>query len=168
MTIEGFIAADWSAQPDDRRSANGYIIYLRGNLISWFSTKKKLVSCSSAESEYRGLVLATAGIIWIQALLQELYVPTPVVPILWYDSISAYHIAKNFEFHSRTKHIEIDLHFIRDQVLRGQIELHFIPTEEQPANLLTIHLTSSRFLFLKTQLCLIPRPFHLRGMINHW
>ena len=120
MTIEGFIDVDWGAQPDDRKSANGYIIYLRGNLISWFSTKKKLVSCSSAESEYRGLVLATAGIIWIQALLQELYIPTPIVPILWYDSISAYHMAKNSAFHSRTKNIEIDLHFIYDEFSEGK------------------------------------------------
>jgi histone deacetylase 1/2 len=71
-------------------------------------------------------------------------------------------MAKHSVFHARTKHIEIDLHFIRDQVLQGKIELQFIPTEDQPADLLTKHLTSSRFLFLKTQLCLIPRPFHLR------
>jgi hypothetical protein len=101
----------------------------RGNLISWSSTKQKLVSRSSAESKYRGLVLATVEIIWIQALLQELCVPTPVVPILWYDNISAYHMAKHFVFHTRTKHIEIDLHFIRYQVLQGKIELQFVPTE---------------------------------------
>jgi hypothetical protein len=82
LTIEGFTDADWGAQPDDRRSVSGYLIYLGGNLISWSSTKQKLVSRSSAESEYRGLVLATAEIIWIQALMHELCVPTPVVPIL--------------------------------------------------------------------------------------
>ena len=163
LTIEGFTNADWAAQPDDRRSASGYLIYLGGNLISWSSTKQKLVSRSSAESEYRGLVLATAEIIWLQALMHELCVPTPVVPILWYDNISAYHMAKHSVFHARTKHIEIDLHFIRDQVLQGKIELQFVPPEDQPADILTKHLTSSRFLFLKSQLCLVPRPFHLRG-----
>jgi hypothetical protein len=96
-------------------------------------------------------------------LLQELCVPTPIVPILWYDNISAYHMAKNSVFHARIKHIEIDLHFIHDQVLRGKIQLHFVPTEEQPADLLTKHLTSSRILFLKTQLCIITKPFHLWG-----
>ena len=105
MTIEGFTNADWGAQPDDRRSASGYLIYLGGNLISWSSTKQKLVARSSAESEYRGLVLATTEIIWIQALMHELYVPTPVVPILWYDNINAYHMAKHYVFHARTKHI---------------------------------------------------------------
>jgi hypothetical protein len=82
LTIKSFTYADWGAQPDDQRSASGYLIYLGGNLISWSFTKQKLVSRSNAESEYRGLVLATTKIIWIQALLQELCVPTPVVPIL--------------------------------------------------------------------------------------
>ncbi|RVX10885.1 Retrovirus-related Pol polyprotein from transposon RE1 [Vitis vinifera] len=163
LTIEGFSDADWGAQPDDRRSSSGYLVYLGGNLVSWSSTKQKVVSRSNAESEYRGLALATAEIIWMQALLQELCVPIPAIPLLWYDNISAYHMAKNLVFHARTKHIEIDLHFIRDQVIRGKIQLHFVPTEDQPADLLTKHLTSSRFLSLKSQLCIAPRPFHLRG-----
>ncbi|RVW97735.1 Retrovirus-related Pol polyprotein from transposon RE1 [Vitis vinifera] len=163
LTIEGFSDADWGAQPDDRRSSSGYLVYLGGNLVSWSSTKQKVVSRSSAESEYRGLALATAEIIWMQALLQELCVPISAIPLLWYDNISAYHMAKNPVFHARTKHIEIDLHFIRDQVIRGKIQLHFVPTEDQPADLLTKHLTSSRFLSLKSQLCIAPRPFHLRG-----
>ncbi|RVW45847.1 Auxin transport protein BIG [Vitis vinifera] len=121
------------------------------------------MSHNSAESEYHGLVFATAEIVWMQALLQELCVPIPTIPLLWYDNISAYHMAKNPVFHARTKHIEIDLHFIRDQVMRGKIQLHFVPIEEQPTDLLTKHLTSSRFLSLKSQLCIAPRPFHLRG-----
>ncbi|KAL6331808.1 hypothetical protein AAG906_020151 [Vitis piasezkii] len=163
LTIEGFTNADWGAHLDDRHSSSGYLVYLGGNLVSWSSTKQKVVSRSSAEFEYRGLVFATTEIVWMQALLQELCVPIPAIPLLWYDNISAYHMAKNPVFHARTKHIEIDLHFIRDQVMRGKIQLHFVPTEEQPADLLTKHLTSSRFLSLKSQLCIAPRPFHLRG-----
>ena len=163
LTLEGFSDADWGGQPDDRRSTSGYLVYLGGNLVSWSSSKQKVVSRSSAESEYRGLAFATAEMIWMQALLQELCVSIPAIPLLWYDNISAYHMAKNPVFHARTKHIEIDLHFIRDQVTRGKLQLQFIPTVEQPADLLTKNLTSSKFLSLKTQLCIIPRPFHLRG-----
>ncbi|KAL6317017.1 hypothetical protein AAG906_026749 [Vitis piasezkii] len=163
LTIEGFSDADWGAQPDDRRSSSGYLVYLGGNLVSWSSTKQKVVSRSSAESEYRALALATAEIIWMQALLQELCVPIPAIPLLWYDNISAYHMAKNPVFHARTKHIEIDLHFIRDQVIRGKILSCILFLIKIGTDILTKHLTSSRFLSLKSQLCIAPRPFHLRG-----
>ena len=112
LTTEGFTDADWGAHLDDRRSSSGYLIYLGGNLVSQSSTKQKVVSHSSAESEYRGLVFATAKIVQMQALFQELCVPIPAIPLLWYDNINAYHMAKNPVFHARTKHIEIDLHFI--------------------------------------------------------
>jgi hypothetical protein len=129
LTEEGFTDADWGAQPDDRQSASRYLVYLGDNLVFWSSTKQKVVSRSSAESEYRGLVLAATEIVWMQALLQELCVSTPAIPLLWYDNISAYHMVKNSVFHARMKHIEIDLHFIRDQVLKGKLQLQFVPTE---------------------------------------
>ncbi|XP_068636011.1 uncharacterized protein [Aristolochia californica] len=82
LTIEGFTEANWDVQPDDRRSSSGYLVYLGDNLVSWSSTKQKVVSRSSAESEYRGLALAIAEIVWMQALLQELCVPIPAIPLL--------------------------------------------------------------------------------------
>ncbi|KAL5583604.1 hypothetical protein UlMin_016046 [Ulmus minor] len=71
LTIEGFTDADWGTQLDDRHSSSGYLVYLGSNLVSWSTTKQRIVSRSSVESEYRGLVMATAEIIWMQALLQE-------------------------------------------------------------------------------------------------
>ena len=163
LSIEAYSDVDWVAQPNDRRSSSGYLVYLGQNLIFWSASKQRVVSRSSVESEYRGLAIATTEIVWIQALLKELCVQVAQIPLLWYDNISAYHMAKNPVFHAQTKHIEIDLHFFRDQVLRQQVLLQFVPSEAQPAELLTKHLTSSRFLSLKSQLCIIPRPFHLRG-----
>ncbi|KAL5553932.1 hypothetical protein UlMin_041333 [Ulmus minor] len=69
LTIEGFTDADWGTQPDDRHSLSGYLVYLGSNLVSWSAMKQRIVSHSSAESEYRGLVMATTEIIWMQALL---------------------------------------------------------------------------------------------------
>ena len=130
LTIEGFTDVDWGAQPDNKWSSSGYLVYLGANLVSWSATKQRVVSHTSAESEYRGLALATAKIFWTQALLQELCVPIYQIPLLWYYNISAYHMAKNPVFHARTKHIEMDLHFIRDHVLRGKIQLHFVPSKD--------------------------------------
>jgi len=70
------------------------------------------VSRSSAEFEYQGLALATAEIVWMQVLLQELCVFIPEIPLLRYNNINAYHMTKNLVFHARMKHIEIQLHFI--------------------------------------------------------
>ncbi|KAL5548542.1 hypothetical protein UlMin_003773 [Ulmus minor] len=95
LTIEGFTDADWGAQPDDRCSSSGCLVYLGSNLVSWSATKQRVISCSNAEYEYRGLALATAEIVWMQALLQELCVPMIQIPLLWYDNVSAYHMAKN-------------------------------------------------------------------------
>ena len=121
------------------------------------------MSRSSAESEYRALAIATAEVIWIQALLKELCMPQEDLPVLWCDNTSANYIATNAVFHARTKHIEIDLHFVRDRVVQKQLTLQHISTEDQIADLLTKHLSSSRFLFLRSKLCVVPRPFHLRG-----
>ena len=122
-----------------------------------------MVSCSSAESEYRGLAIATAELVWTQSLLTELCIPIDQVPTLYFDNVSAFYMAKNPVFHARTKHIEIDLHFIRDQVTQGKVQLQFVPSLDQLADILTKHLTSSRFLALCSHLCLVPRPFSLRG-----
>ncbi|RVW34641.1 Retrovirus-related Pol polyprotein from transposon RE1 [Vitis vinifera] len=158
FTIQAYTDADWGAQPDDRRSSSGYLVYLGNNLVSWTASKQKVVSRSSAESEYRGLAIAIAEIIWTQALLRELCISITSIPTLYYDNISAYYMAKNPVFHARTKHIEIDLHFIWDQVLHNKLQLQYIPSTDQPADILTKHLTSSRFLSLRSHLCLVPRP----------
>ncbi|KAL5569887.1 hypothetical protein UlMin_026462 [Ulmus minor] len=116
LQIQAYTDADYASTPDDRRSSSGYCLYMGENLVSWSATKQKVVSRSSAESEYRGLAIATAEIVWTLFLLQELCVPQQQTPILWYDNVSASYMASNPVFHARSKHIEIDLHFVRDQI----------------------------------------------------
>ena len=130
MDIHGYIDVDWASCPDDRRSIGGYGIFLGSNLVSWSSNKQKVVSRSSAESEYRAFASATSEIIWIQYVLQDLCLSSSSPPLLWCDSKSAAHLAANPVFHARTKHIEMDLHFIRDHVLRKQLIIQYLPSSE--------------------------------------
>jgi hypothetical protein len=118
MLVRGFADADWAGCIDDRRSTGGFAIFLRSNLVSWSVRKQPTVSRSSTEVEYKAIANATAEIMWIQTLLQELGVPHPSATSLWCDNLGATYLSANPMFHTRTKHIEVDYHFVRERVAR--------------------------------------------------
>ena len=104
------------------------------NLISWQSKKQATVSRSSTEAEYKALANATTEVIWVQSLLDELGISQSRVPILWCDNIGATYLSANPVFHARTKHIEVDYHFVRERVARKQLEVRIISSDDQVAD----------------------------------
>ncbi|XP_059315764.1 uncharacterized protein LOC132066475 [Lycium ferocissimum] len=98
-----------------RKSVSGYIVLLGNIPISWTSKKHETISLSSAEAEYRALRKVVGEPVWLQRLLDELTMPIPLPMHVFCDSQSALHIAKNPVFHERTKHIEVDCHFVRNK-----------------------------------------------------
>nr|KYP62214.1 Copia protein [Cajanus cajan] len=158
LDIAGFSDADWATSVDDRKSMAGQCVFLGDTLVSWSSRKQQVVSRSSTESEYRALADLAAEITWTRSLLTELKLPQPRKPILWCDNLSAKALASNPVMHARTKHIETDVHYIRDQVLQDKVIVAYVPSADQIADCLTKALTHTRFNQLRDKLGVTPSP----------
>jgi hypothetical protein len=139
---------------------------LGNNLISWSCKQQQTVARSSTESEYKALANAAAELQWIKSVLNDLGVPYVHSPILWCDNIGATYLTSNLIFHARTKHIEIDFHYVRDQVMRGQLIVRFISSKDQYADALTKPLPSVRFHTLRDNLRVRSLPFRLQGRVE--
>lgn len=134
LEIQCFVDADWAGSVHDRRSTSGYCITLGGNMVIWKSNKQTVVARSSAEAEYRALAKAATELIWMKQLLGEIGFPISGSMNLRCDNQAAIHIASNPVFYERTKHIEIDCHYIKDTVKDNIICLRHISAKVQVAD----------------------------------
>lgn len=144
--IIGYSDADWGGDTITRRSTTGYLYLFMNSPISWNSRLQKTVALSSCEAEYMALKEAIKEQVYIRTILQEIGIFTPIkCDILYTDSNSAIELAKNPVFHNRTKHIDIQYHFVREKVINKETNLLFIPTTGQLADALTKPLSLDKF-----------------------
>ena len=142
LQLKAFSDADWGTCPDSRCSVTGFCIFLGSSLVSWKAKKQTTVSHSSTEVEYRAMAATTSELVWLSHLLQDFGL-TPDPPILLFcDNQAALHIASNPTFHERTKHIDIDCHFVREKVSDGFMKVMPIHSQHQLADLFTKPLPS--------------------------
>ncbi|XP_071714595.1 secreted RxLR effector protein 161-like [Rutidosis leptorrhynchoides] len=127
-SLLGYSDADWARCIETRRSTYGYTIFFDGNLVSWSAKKQPTVARFSCESEYCALANTAAKIIWITHLVRELHVLYSSRPTILCDNKSALFLSQNPVFNKRSKHIDIDFHFIRELVAFGRLSTTFVPT----------------------------------------
>lgn len=147
---ELFVDSDWGGDPNSRRSTTGYLFKLNGGAISWRSKLQSTVSLSSTEAEYRATTEAAQEAIWLRGILNFINVNHPTPTILCCDSQGAIDLSKKPVQHGRTKHIEVQCHWIREQVEKGIITLRHIPTEHMTADLLTKPLHPKKLIHFRS------------------
>ncbi|KAK1590971.1 hypothetical protein Q3G72_000097 [Acer saccharum] len=152
--LVGYCDADWAGNIDDRKSTSGDCFYVGNNLVSWSSKKQNSVSLSSSEAEYIAGGSACTQLLWMKQILKDYEIEQGKMT-LYCDNLSAINISKNPVQHSRTKHIDIRHHFIRDLVEHSIVSLEHLPTKNQLADLLTKPLDKERFKTLRMSIGMI-------------
>jgi hypothetical protein len=120
--------ANWAGCPDTCRSTSCYAVFLEDNLVSWSVKWQTVVSRSSAEAEFCAIANGVAEATWLRQLLHELQTPSSRCTLVYCDNISVVYLSTNSVQHQHTKHVEIDLHFIREKVAIGQVRVLHVPT----------------------------------------
>ena len=143
--LEGFCDSDYGGDLDDRKSTSGYVFTLGGTAVSWQSTLQDVVALSTTEAEFMAITEAFKEAKWLKGLVGE-FSPCSSLVSVFCDSQSAIHLAKNQNtFYKRTKHIDIKYNFVRDVIAKKELLLKKIGTEENPADMLTKPLPTTKF-----------------------
>lgn len=165
-TLVCYSDSDWTSCKDTRRSTGGFCTFLGSNIISWSAKRHETVSKSSTEAEYRTMSSAASEVAWLQNLLQIMGLEQKITPLLLCDNLSAVCLSANPMFHKRTKHFEVDYHYVRERVAMKKLEVRHIPASLQIADVFTESLGHEPFFKLCSKLGVsLPPPLSLRGVM---
>ena len=149
-SISGYTDADGMSN-EDRHAISGYAFLIDGGAVSWSSKRQSIVTLSTAEAEYVAATHAAKEAVWLREFISEIYKPQDPMT-LYSDSQSAIALARNEQFHARTKHIDIRFHFIRYIIEAGKIVIDYCPTEDMVADTFTKALPSAKAKHFATSL----------------
>ncbi|GKE48111.1 ribonuclease H-like domain-containing protein, partial [Tanacetum coccineum] len=144
-SLVGYTDADWAGCPSTRRSTSGYCVIRGDNLLSWSAKRQHTISRSSAKAEYQGVANVVTETTWVRNLLYELHYPLMTATLVYCDNVSVVYMFANPVQHQRMKHIEIDIHFVRDMVTVGHVRVLHVPSHFQFADIFTKGLPSALF-----------------------
>ncbi len=141
----GYCDADYAADIDTRKSTSGFLCCLGNSPVSWASRLQRSVAQSTTEAEYMAIADCAKDVLWFQQLFKDLQITINKPIVIFSDNQGAILLTRNSVFHKRTKHIDVRYHFIRDLQEEGTIKIQFLPTEKQPADMLTKSLNHPSF-----------------------
>ena len=147
QAIIGFTDSDWAGDKGTRKSTSGYLFKLGNGAVSWSSKRQPTVALSSCEAEYMAATQCVKEAIWLQGLLKEIGYPGEDRKTiqLFGDNMGALALAQNPEYHARSKHIDVQWHFVREKIQQELVALEYLPTEEMVADGLTKPLGKEKF-----------------------
>ena len=145
-TLKAFSDSDWAGAKDDRRSITGYCIYLNGCLVSWKSRGQKHVTLSSTEAEYVAVAEACTDIMFIRMITEFLQMEVKKPVTVFCDNVGAIFMGNNAKQSVRTKHIDVKYHFIREHIVDGVVEIVFVPSQENDADIFTKNVGKETYL----------------------
>jgi hypothetical protein len=155
LDIHGFVDADWDGDLDCRRSTSGYVFNLFGGAISWMRKRQSVVALSTIEVEYMATTHASKEEVWLQILCSGIGLVQQDVRIDC-DSQSAIFLAKNSTYHSKTKHIDVQYHFVRDMVEDKKVLLMKVDTLKNVADSLTKYVSTEKFSWCRGSMGIFP------------
>ena len=152
FVLYGYSDADWAGDIESRKSTSGYVFRLGGCTISWKSKKQPVVALSSTEAEYVALCHAAQETVWLRNLLHSINLQQSEATILYEDNQGAMALSNNPKDHTRTKHIDVKYHYVRETIEHGYVNLMYCPTENMVADMLTKGLPKQTFEKFRSQM----------------
>lgn len=150
----GLVDSDFAGCVDTRKSQTGLVFIVFGTTVSWKVSLQQVVALSTTEVKYMPITEVVKEAIWLKGVLTELDLDQKCIQI-WSDSLGAIHLSKNQVFHERSKHIGVKMHFVRDVVEAGEVEILKIHTTKNPADMFTKPVHGKKFLFCQETIDII-------------
>jgi hypothetical protein len=165
LTLHGYCNADYAGDYDDRKSRTGYLFLLANGAIAWCSKRQGCTADSTTEVEFVAMAESVKEAIWLHRLLRSLGLRSPAPTTIYSDNQGAIQLVKTPKYHKRTKHIETKYYVIREKYKRQQIDVIYVSTKHQIADILTKALPRESFQYLRTLQGVVAPPSQTSGRI---